>query len=109
MSWPVPGTLMVEPTESEDIRELDRFIEAMISIRQEISEIEAGEMPCNNNLLKNAPHPIKSIVKGKWDRPYSMERAVYPVESLKKRKFWPTVSRLNEVYGDQNFTCSLCN
>jgi glycine dehydrogenase len=109
MSWPVPGTLMVEPTESEDQDELDRFCDAMLSIRNEISEIEKGVASKKDNLLKNAPHPLNVVCTTIWDHPYSRERAAFPVPGLLKRKFWPTVGRLDDVYGDRNLSCTLCS
>ena len=106
MSWPVSTGLMIEPTESESVAEMDRFCDAMISIRQEIREIENGEQPKDNNLLKNAPHPMKDIFKGNWDRPYTTERAAFPLPYIWKNKFWPTVGRLQDQYGDLNLcTC----
>eukprot|EP00892_Ulva_mutabilis_P002870 jgi/Ulvmu1/12584/UM092_0014.1 len=101
MSWPVPGTLMIEPTESEPKKELDRFVEAMIQIRAEIAEIEDGTADKANNLLKNAPHPLASVVAEEWKFPYSRERATYPVPGLHERKFWPTMARVDNVYGDR--------
>ena len=106
MSWPIPGTLMVEPTESESKEELDRFCEAMISIRREILEIESGRMDAHNNPLKNAPHPASDVLSDKWDRPYSRELAVYPAPWLKENKYWPPVSRVDNVYGDRNLFCA---
>ncbi|EEB08696.1 glycine cleavage complex subunit P [Schizosaccharomyces japonicus yFS275] len=106
LSFPIANTLMVEPTESESLQELDRFCDALISIREEIREIEDGKQPRDNNLLKNAPHPLKDIVSEKWDRPYSRERAVYPVANLKERKFWPAVARLDDPYGDTHLFCT---
>lgn len=106
MSWPVSTGLMIEPTESESVAEMDRFCEAMIAIRQEISEIEKGDQPRDNNLLKNSPHPLKDVLKGKWDRPYTAERAAFPLPYLWKNKFWPSVGRLDDKYGDLNLcTC----
>ena len=100
MSWPVPGTLMIEPTESESKEELDRFAEAMISIREEIREIEEGKQPRQGNVLKNAPHPQFDIVngdgEGNWDRPYSRAKAAYPLPYLEERKFWPAVGRVDD-------------
>lgn len=101
----MPGTLMVEPTESESLDELDRFCDAMISIRGEISEIEKGQFQRDNNVLVNAPHSLLDVTSTLWDRPYTREKAAYPQESLCQTKFWPTVSRLDDVYGDCNF-CS---
>lgn len=106
MSWPVVGTIMVEPTESEPLFEMDRFCDAMISIRGEIAEIEAGVADRTNNLLKNAPHTADMVVSDSWDRPYSRERAVYPKSYLKSTKFWPSVGRLDNVFGDRNVVCS---
>jgi glycine dehydrogenase len=106
MSFPVSGTLMVEPTESESLIELDRFVEAMIKIREEIAEIENGSQPRDNNVLKNAPHPVDTLLSGDWTRPYSREKAAYPVPGLRKRKFWPTVGRLDDLHGDRNLMCS---
>ncbi|KAK4228887.1 glycine cleavage system P-protein-domain-containing protein [Podospora fimiseda] len=112
MSWPVANTLMIEPTESESKEELDRFIDALISIRQEIREIEEGKAPRQGNVLKMAPHPMVDIINGdgeagaKWDRPYSREKAVYPLPWLKEKKFWPTVARVDDTYGDLNLFCT---
>lgn len=106
MSWPVANTLMVEPTESESKAELDRFCDAMISIRQEISLIEKGEMPKDNNVLVNAPHPMTMLVSDKWDKPYSREMAAYPLPWLKEKKFWPSVGRLDDSYGDRHLFCA---
>lgn len=106
MSWPVGGTIMVEPTESEDKAELDRFVDSLISIRKEIAEIEAGRQPKDNNVLKNAPHTASVVTATKWDRPYSRSKAVYPMAGLRQEKFWPTTSRVNDTYGDRNLVCS---
>jgi len=106
MSFPVPGTLMIEPTESESKAELDRFCEAMISIRKEIREIENGEADTENNLLKFAPHTMRVAMSDKWNRPYSRERAVFPLDYLRFDKFWPAVSRVDDAYGDRNLMCS---
>ena len=106
MSWPVAGTLMVEPTESESKDELDRFIEAMIQIRQEIKLIEDGQMTLQDNPLVHAPHTAEVLLSDKWDRAYSRETAAYPLPWLRKNKFWPTVSRIDNAYGDKNFFCS---
>lgn len=106
MSWPVPGTLLVEPTECESQTELDRFITALLGIRQEIAHIESGKWSMENNPLKRAPHPITVISKDYWDRPYSREEAAFPLPNLRYRKVWPTVARLNDVHGDQNFCCT---
>ncbi len=105
MSFPVPGTLMIEPTESESLAELDRFCEAMITIRAEIQAIEDGESDPENNALKNAPHTAEVIASDNWDRPYSREQAAYPLPWLRESKFWPYVSRVDNVYGDRNLFC----
>ncbi len=97
---------MIEPTESESLSELDRFIEAMISIRKEISQVETGAQPKENNVLKNAPHPIDILLQKDWARPYTREEAAYPVPGLRSKKFWPTVGRLDDLYGDRNLMCS---
>ncbi|KAJ1735857.1 glycine decarboxylase subunit P [Coemansia biformis] len=106
MSWPVPNTIMIEPTESESKDEMDRFCDALIAIRQEIREIEDGAQPLDNNILVNAPHPIAVVSAEKWSRPYSRERAAYPLPYLRERKFWPSVSRIDDAYGDINLMCS---
>jgi glycine dehydrogenase len=106
VSWPVAGTVMVEPTESESLAELDRFCDAMIAIREEIREIEIGNVDKQNNMLKNAPHTIADLVDASWDRPYSREQAVFPVPGLQDYKFWPAVGRIDQAYGDRNLVCS---
>ena len=106
LSFPVAGTLMVEPTESEDLREIDRFINAMISIRKEIAEIENGVWPQDNNPLKHAPHTAASVVAAEWTKPYSRELAAFPTAALKVSKYWPTTGRVDNVYGDRNLMCS---
>jgi len=106
VSFPVAGTLMIEPTESEDKEELDRFIEAMIKIRQEIREIENGHADKANNLLKNAPHTADCIINKNWDYPYSPQEAAYPVAYLKEWKYWVPVRRVDNAYGDRNLVCS---
>jgi len=106
MSWPIPGTLMVEPTESESMEELDRFCDAMISIRREIAAVAEGRLDRNNNPLKHAPHPASVLLSDTWDRPYSREVAAYPAPWLKDDKYWPPVSRVDNVYGDRNLFCS---
>ena len=106
LSFPVPNTLMVEPTESETLAELDRFIDAMIAIRGEIAQVEAGQLPQDNNMLKHAPHTAASVVAGDWAHPYSREQAAFPVASLKAGKYWPSVGRVDNVYGDRNLFCS---
>jgi glycine dehydrogenase len=105
-SFPVIGTLMIEPTESEPKKELDRFIEAMLGIRAEIRQVEAGEQPRENNILKNAPHTAEVLTADAWDRPYSRQRAAFPVAGLQGSKFWPAVGRLNAVLGDKNLVCA---
>ncbi|HXU80563.1 MAG TPA: aminomethyl-transferring glycine dehydrogenase [Polyangia bacterium] len=106
MSFPIPGTLMIEPTESEPLAELDRFCEAMIAIRQEIAEIEQGAQPREDNLLKNAPHTAEHLLSEPWKHPYPRERAAYPLPWLRSHKFWPPVARLNNVLGDRQFVCA---
>lgn len=106
MSWPVPNTLMIEPTESESKEEVDRFCEALISIRKEIGEIEKGEQSREGNVLKMAPHSQKDLIVGNWERGYSRETAVYPLSYLRERKFWPSVTRVDDAYGDTNLFCT---
>ncbi|CUS48366.1 MAG: decarboxylating glycine dehydrognase GcvP [Idiomarinaceae bacterium HL-53] len=106
MSFPVAGTLMVEPTESEAKGELDRFIDAMISIREEIRKVEKGEWTAENNPLVHAPHTLTDIVSGDWDRAYTREEAAYPAEWIRGHKFWPSVNRIDDVFGDRNLVCS---
>jgi glycine dehydrogenase len=106
MSFPVAGTLMIEPTESESLPELDRFIEAMISIRAEVRRVERGELDSDNNPLKNAPHTLEDILDESWDRPYSKREAAFPLPHLKEGKVWPAVNRIDNVYGDRNLFCS---
>jgi glycine dehydrogenase len=106
ISFPVPGTVMVEPTESESKEELDRFCEAMISIREEIAEIERGQADRANNLLKNAPHTAEQVTRTEWTKPYTRERAAFPAQWVRENKFWPSVGRINNVLGDRNLICS---
>lgn len=106
MSWPVIGTLMVEPTESEPKAELDRFIEAMISIREEIKTIESGKMNIKDNPLVNSPHTAESLMKSEWNHSYSREQAAYPLTWIRQNKIWPAVGRIDNVYGDRNLVCS---
>ncbi|PLZ99093.1 glycine dehydrogenase (aminomethyl-transferring) [Fischerella thermalis CCMEE 5268] len=106
VSWPVAGTIMVEPTESESKEELDRFCDAMINIRQEIAEIEAGKADVQDNVLKNAPHTAESLIIGEWNHPYSREQAAYPAPWTREHKFWPAVGRIDAAFGDRNFVCS---
>jgi len=106
MSFPIPGTLMIEPTESESKAELDRFCDAMIAIRQEIREIENGIQPREDNLLKNSPHTAEALLATEWTHPYPRERAAYPLPYLRAHKYWPPVGRLDNVLGDRQFVCS---
>jgi glycine dehydrogenase len=106
MSFPVAGTLMIEPTESESLAELDRFVEAMISIRAEIDRVESGEVAIEDSVLRNAPHPAEDLLGDEWGRPYTREQAAYPVPALRTNKYWPPVSRIDNAYGDRNIFCS---
>ena len=106
MSWPVPGTLMIEPTESESKEELDRFCDAMIGIRNEIREIEAGRMNREDNPLKGAPHTVAEVCSDKWAHVYTRELAAYPAHWLTHFKFWPAVGRVDNPYGDRNLVCT---
>jgi len=106
LSWPVPNTLMVEPTESESLDELDRFCDAMIAIHAEIQAVESGSMDPRNNPLKNAPHTAATVTATAWDRPYPREQAAFPAPWLRSHKFWPAVGRIDNVYGDRNLFCS---
>ncbi|MDT9182294.1 MULTISPECIES: aminomethyl-transferring glycine dehydrogenase [Limnospira] len=106
ISWPVAGTMMVEPTESESLDELDRFCASMIAIRQEIAAIESGEFDRENNPLKQAPHTAESLILGEWNRPYSREVAAYPAAWTRDYKYWPPVGRIDNAFGDRNFVCS---
>ncbi len=106
MSWPVPGTLMIEPTESESKAELDRFCDALITIRAEIAQIESGEYPKDDNPLKGAPHSIAAVSGDQWTHPYSRDVAAYPAEHLRRFKFWSPVGRVNNPFGDRNLQCS---
>ncbi|RRJ83037.1 aminomethyl-transferring glycine dehydrogenase [Aestuariirhabdus litorea] len=106
MSFPVAGTLMIEPTESESKAELDRFVDAMIAIRSEIAQVEAGTLDADNNMLKNAPHTLADIMDENWDRPYSKQQGAYPLSWVAEGKFWPSVNRIDNVYGDRNLHCS---
>jgi glycine dehydrogenase len=106
LSFPVAGTLMVEPTESESMAELDRFCDAMIAIRNEIRQVEQGQLPQDDNPLKNAPHTAESLLKAEWAHAYSREQAAYPVASLRKQKYWSPVGRVDNVYGDRNLFCA---
>jgi len=104
MSFPVPGTLMIEPTESESKVELDRFVEAMLAIRAEIQQVQDGALPADNNPLKNAPHTLADAMD--WQRPYSLETALTPTKSSREHKYWPAVNRVDNVYGDRHLVCS---
>ncbi|HMK16987.1 MAG TPA: aminomethyl-transferring glycine dehydrogenase [Chitinophagaceae bacterium] len=106
MSFPVPGTIMIEPTESEDKAELDRFCDALLSIRQEIRDIEEGKMDKKNNALKNAPHTQAMVVTSEWNKPYTREQAAFPMYYVTQNKFWPSVARVNNTYGDRNLICT---
>ncbi len=106
VSWPVPGTMMIEPTESESKAELDRFCDALISIREEIAEVETGTANLEDNVLKNAPHTVEMVTQSDWCHPYSREKAAFPEPWVRNTKFWPAVARINEVYGDRNLMCA---
>lgn len=106
MSWPVTNTLMIEPTESESKAELDRFCDAMISIRKEIQQVIDGKLPKKDNMLNKAPHSLQTLMSDKWDRPYSREVAAFPMPYLREKKFWPSVSRVDDAYGDRNLMCT---
>jgi glycine dehydrogenase len=102
----VAGTLMIEPTESEDLAELDRFCDAMIQIRLEIDRVAAGDYDADDNPLKNAPHTAASLLTGDWKHSYTREEAAYPLASLRENKYWPPVRRIDQAYGDRNLVCS---
>jgi glycine dehydrogenase len=106
VAFPVVNTLMVEPTESEPKAELDRFCEAMIAIREEIREIEEGHFDKLNNVIKNAPHTGRLVVSDTWNKPYSREKAAYPLKWVRDHKFWPSVGRVDNAFGDRNLVCS---
>jgi glycine dehydrogenase len=106
VSFPVAGTLMIEPTESESKEELDRFCEAMISIKSEIDEVVGGKVKVEESVLKNAPHTVNLAVNDEWTFSYSRQKAVYPLSWVKEHKFWPSVRRVNDAYGDRNLVCS---
>ena len=106
ISWPVPGTMMIEPTESESKIELDRYCDALIAIRKEIAEVEEGRFPRDNNPLKHAPHTIETLAQSEWPHPYSREQAAFPAPWLHEHKFWPAVSRIDSAYGDRNLLCT---
>jgi glycine dehydrogenase len=106
MSFPVAGTLMVEPTESESLEELDRFCDAMIAIREEITAVQEGRLDPKDNPLANAPHTLADVTASSWDHPYSRELAAYPVDSLRRYKYWAPVNRVDNVYGDRHLFCA---
>ena len=106
MSFPIPGTLMIEPTESESKEELDRLCDAMIQIRAEIAAIESGQQPREGNVLKNAPHTADVVTATSWDRPYPRESAAYPLPWVRANKYWPPVGRIDNTFGDRNFSCA---
>ena len=106
VSWPVAGTVMVEPTESESLAELDRFCEAMIAIRAEAAAIESGVSDATNNPLKRAPHTLAAVTAENWDRPYSRQQAAFPLADQHDNKFWPHVARIDNAYGDRNLVCT---
>jgi glycine dehydrogenase len=106
VSFPVAGTLMIEPTESETKEELDRFCDSLIEIRNEIAEVEKGTASKEDNVLKNAPHTALIVMADNWSRPYSREKAAYPLAFVREAKFWPSVSRVDNAYGDRNLMCS---
>jgi glycine dehydrogenase len=106
LSFPVAGTLMVEPTESESLAELDRFCDAMIAIREEIRQVEAGTWPREDNPLKNAPHTAEALLGADWPHAYSREQAAFPVAALRRQKYWSPVGRVDNVYGDRNLFCA---
>ena len=106
VSFPVPGTLMIEPTESESKAELDRFCTAMVSIRKEIAELEDGIADTNDNVLVNAPHSVNTLTSDEWKHPYSREQAAYPIEWVRFNKFWPVIGRVDNAFGDRNLFCT---
>ena len=106
VSFPVVGTLMIEPTESESLSELDRFIDSMHSIKGEINDLIEGEADSVDNVLKNSPHTIHSVINSNWNHSYTRERAVFPLDFVKKNKFWPSVTRVDDAYGDRNLHCT---
>jgi glycine dehydrogenase len=106
VSFPVPGTLMIEPTESESLEEMDRFCDALIAIRAEIQAVESGAADPQNNLLKNAPHTADALTADKWNHPYTRQQAAWPAPWTRDHKFWPAVARVDNVHGDRNLVCS---
>ncbi len=106
ISWPVPETIMIEPTESESLTELNRFCEAMLSIGEEIDEVESNTNLRNNNVISNAPHTIRELISDNWTYSYSKEKASFPYKNKSEIKFWSSVSRINNAHGDKNLICS---
>jgi glycine dehydrogenase len=106
MSFPIANTMMIEPTESEPLEELDRFCEAMIAIRDEIRAVEEGKMSREDNALKHAPHTAETVMANEWSHPYSREQAAFPLTWVRSSKFWPSVGRLNNTLGDRKLVCS---
>jgi glycine dehydrogenase len=106
MSFPVAGTLMVEPTESEDLGEIDRFIDAMIAIKMEADAVASGDWPADDNPLIHSPHTAETVIVGEWTHAYSREKAVYPLKSIIRSKYWPPVRRVDNAYGDRNLFCN---
>ena len=106
MSWPVAGTLMIEPTESESKAELDRFCDSLIAIQGEIMAVVNGEADARDNVLKNAPHPAEDVCADDWPHSYSREQAAYPLSGLRVHKFWPAIGRVDNVAGDRNLVCT---
>ena len=106
MSWPVPGTLMIEPTESESLVELDRFCDAMLSIKREIEDVVSGKFETNDNPLVNAPHTALTVMSDNWEHSYSRQIAAYPAPWLKEHKYWPSVGRVDNAFGDRNLVCT---
>jgi glycine dehydrogenase len=106
MSWPVAGTLMVEPTESESKAELDRFCQALIAIRSEIREIQEGRMPAETSPLRMAPHTAHAVTAAEWDRPYTRRQGAFPAPWVEESKFWPAVARIDNTWGDRNLFCA---
>ena len=106
MAWPVAGTMMIEPTESETKAELDRYCDAMIAIREEIRQIEVGASPSEDNPLKNAPHTLDAVTASEWPHPYSREQAAFPGPWLRQRKFWPAAARIDNAWGDRHLVCT---
>ena len=106
MSWPVPGTMMIEPTESECFQDLDRFCDCLIKINEDIDKIKSGDFDKNDNPIKNAPHTDLELASNKWEHKYTREEAAYPSNFLRSSKFWPPVARVDNVYGDKNLFCT---